>query len=85
VRFIKIRILFIIFILMMEKALPEAWGRLKSLMLKCPIPDLPHNIVINNFYARLSGHYRDYLDACFEGSFISKEVDAKWDLNILLG
>jgi hypothetical protein len=49
-------------------------------MLKCPIHDLPHNIVINNFYARLSGHYKDYLDACFEGSFISKEVEAKLDL-----
>jgi hypothetical protein len=49
-------------------------------MLKCPIHELPHNIVINNFYARLSGDYKDYLDAYFEGSFTSKEVDAKWDL-----
>jgi hypothetical protein len=49
-------------------------------MLKCPIHDLPRNIVINNFYARLSGYYKDYLDACFDGSFTSKEVDAKWDL-----
>jgi hypothetical protein len=32
------------------------------------------------FYARLSGHYRDYLDAYFEGSFTSKEVEAKWDM-----
>jgi hypothetical protein len=30
-------------------------------MLKCPIHDLPRNIVINNFYARLSGNYKDYL------------------------
>jgi hypothetical protein len=49
-------------------------------MLKCPIHDLPRNIVINNFYARLPGNYKDYLYACFEGSFTSKEVDAKWDL-----
>jgi hypothetical protein len=62
------------------ESIAQAWGRLKLLMLKCPIHDLPHNIVINNFYARLSGHYRDYLDAYFEGSFTSKEVDAKWDL-----
>jgi hypothetical protein len=48
-------------------------------MLKCPIHELPRNIVINNFYARLSGHYKYYLDACFEGSFTSKKVDAKWD------
>jgi hypothetical protein len=48
-------------------------------MHKCPIHDLPHNIVINNFYARLLGYYKDYLDACFDGSFTSKDVDTKWD------
>ena len=31
-------------------------------------------------YARLSGHYKDHLDACLEGSFTRKEVEAKWDL-----
>jgi hypothetical protein len=62
------------------ESIAQAWGRLKSLMLKCPIHELPSNIVINNFYARLSGHYKDYLDACFEGSFTRKEVEAKWDL-----
>jgi hypothetical protein len=36
-------------------------------MLKCPIHDLPRNIIINNFYARISGYYKDYLDACFDG------------------
>jgi hypothetical protein len=49
-------------------------------MLKCPIHELPRNIVINNFYARLSRHYKVYLDACFEGSSTSKEVEAKWEL-----
>jgi hypothetical protein len=62
------------------ESIAQAWGRLKSLMLKCPIHELPRNIIINNFYARLSGYYKDYLDACFEGSFTSKEVEAKWDL-----
>jgi hypothetical protein len=62
------------------ESIAQAWGRLKALMLKCPIHELPRNIIIINFYARLSGHYKNYLDACFEGSFISKEVDAKWDL-----
>ena len=51
-------------ILMIDKVLPK-WGRLKSLMLKCPIHELPINIVINYFYARLSGQYKDYLDAFF--------------------
>jgi hypothetical protein len=49
-------------------------------MLKCLIHNLPRNIVINNFYVRLLGHYRDYLDTCFERSFTSKEVEAKWNL-----
>jgi hypothetical protein len=49
-------------------------------MLKCPIHELPRNIFIKKIYARLSGHYKDYLDACFEGSFTSREVEAKWDL-----
>ncbi|KAK1697110.1 hypothetical protein QYE76_013807 [Lolium multiflorum] len=26
------------------------------------------------------GHHKDYLDACLEGSFTSKEVEARWDL-----
>jgi hypothetical protein len=55
-------------------------GKIDALMLKCPIHELPRNIVINNFYARLSGHYKDHLDACLEGSFTSKEVEAKWEL-----
>src|SRR4051794_9322590 len=43
----------------------QAWERLKSLMLKCPIHELPRNIVINNFYARLSRQYKDLLDAYY--------------------
>jgi hypothetical protein len=45
------------------ESIAQAWGRLTSLMLKCPIHELPRNIIINNFYARLSGYYNDYLDA----------------------
>jgi hypothetical protein len=62
------------------ESIAQAWGRLKLLMLKCPIHELPIDIIVNNFYARLSGHYKDYLDACLEGSFTRKEVKAKWDL-----
>ncbi|KAK1642473.1 hypothetical protein QYE76_060278 [Lolium multiflorum] len=28
----------------------------------------------------LGRHHKDYLDACLEGSFTSKEVEARWDL-----
>jgi hypothetical protein len=45
------------------ESIAQAWERLNLLMHKCPIHDLPRNIVINNFYARLSGYYKDYLDA----------------------
>jgi hypothetical protein len=62
------------------ESIAQAWGRLNSPMLKCPIHDLPRNIVINNFYARLSGYYKDHLDAFFDGSFTSKDVDVKWNL-----
>src|SRR3954463_6971711 len=58
----------------------QACGRLKSLMLKCPIHELPHNIIINNFYARLSLHGKDLLDASCAGSFTRMKEEAKWGL-----
>ena len=58
----------------------QARGRLKTLILKCPNHELPDKIIVTNFYARLSGHCKDYLDSCSEGSFTSKKVEARWDL-----
>src|SRR3954453_11143818 len=58
----------------------QAWGRLKSLMLKCPIHELPPDIIINNFYARLSLHDKDLLDASCARSFTRMKEEAKWDL-----
>jgi hypothetical protein len=49
-------------------------------MLKCPIHELPSNIVINNFYARLTLHDKDLLDASYSGSFTRMKVEAKRDL-----
>ena len=49
-------------------------------MLKCPNHKLPKEIIINNFYARLSRHDKDLLDASSNGSFTSKKIDDKWDL-----
>jgi hypothetical protein len=54
-------------------------GILKSLVLKCPIHELPSNIVINNFYARLSLHDKDLLYASCSGSFKHMKEEAKWD------
>ena len=49
-------------------------------MLKCPNHGFPKGIIITNFYARLSGHYKDFLDASSEGSFTSKKIEFKWYL-----
>jgi hypothetical protein len=49
-------------------------------MLKCPIHELPNNIVIDNFYAWLALPDKDYLDASCFGSFTHMEEDAKWKL-----
>jgi hypothetical protein len=62
------------------ESIAQVWGRLKSLMLKCPIHELPSNIVINNFYARLSLHEKDLLDASCSGSFTRMKEEVKWDL-----
>jgi hypothetical protein len=63
-----------------EESIAQAWGRLKLLMLKCPIHELPGNIVIDNFYARLALHDKDLLDASCFGSFTHMKGEAKWDL-----
>jgi hypothetical protein len=55
----------------------QAWGRLKLLMLKCPNNELPNNIILNNFYARLSLHDKDLLDACCAGLFTCMKEEAK--------
>src|SRR4051812_35633387 len=57
----------------------QAWGILKLLMLKCPIQEHPNNIIINNFYARISLHGKDLLDASCAGSFTRMKEEAKWD------
>ena len=76
---IKIGIISITFGLVTE-SIAQAWGRLKSLILKCPNHALSKEIIINNFYARLSCYDKDMLDASSMGSFTSKKVGAKWDL-----
>ena len=60
----------------------QALGRLKLLMLKCPIHELPNNIIINNFYARLPLHDKDLLDASCAGSFTRMEEEVKWLMKV---
>ncbi|KAK1644690.1 hypothetical protein QYE76_062495 [Lolium multiflorum] len=61
------------------ESIAQAWGRLKSLMLKCPIHELPGNIIIDNFYARLSFQDKTLLDTACSGSFTRNKEEFKWD------
>ncbi|KAK1664174.1 hypothetical protein QYE76_052333 [Lolium multiflorum] len=62
------------------ESIAQAWGRLKSLMLKCPIHELPGNVIIDNFYARLSFQDKTLLDTSCSGSFTCKNEEFKRDL-----
>ena len=62
------------------ESIAQAWGRLKSLMLKCPIHELPKEIILTNFYARLSRQDKEMLDASSSGVFQTKSVEERWDL-----
>ena len=62
------------------ESIAQAWGRLKSLMLKCPIHKLPKEIILTNFYARLSRQDKEMLDASSSGVFQKKSVEERWDL-----
>src|SRR3954469_21492039 len=58
----------------------QAWGRLKSLMLKCPNHELPKEIILTKFYARLSRQDKEMLDASSSGVFQTKSMEERWDL-----
>ncbi|KAK1604954.1 hypothetical protein QYE76_028627 [Lolium multiflorum] len=62
------------------ESIAQEWGRLKSLMLKCPIHELPGNVIIDNFYARLSFEDKTLLDTSCSGSFTRNKEEFKRDL-----
>src|SRR3954464_14681031 len=62
------------------ESIAQAWGRLKTVMLKCPNHGLPKYMIITNFYERLSRQDKDLLDAYSIGSFTNEKIDAKWEL-----
>ena len=49
-------------------------------MLKCPIHELPGNVIIDNFYARLSFQDKTLLDTACSGSFTRNKEGFKCDL-----
>ena len=57
-----------------------AWGRLKSMLYSCPNHELSREIIIQNFYARLSRNDQTMLDTSCAGSFMKKTIEFRWDL-----
>src|SRR3954471_2168298 len=62
------------------ESIAQSWGRLKSLMLKCPNHELSKEIILTNFYARLSRQDKEMLDAPSSGVFQTGSIEEKWDL-----
>ena len=57
-----------------------AWGRLKSMLYSCPNHELSREIIIQNFYARLSHNDQTMLNTSCAGSFMKKTIEFRWDL-----
>src|SRR3990170_1741565 len=57
-----------------------AWGRLKSMLYSCPNHELSREIIIQNFYARLSRDDQSMLDTSCTGSFMKKTIQFRRDL-----
>ena len=62
------------------ESIAQAWGRLKSMLHSCPNHELSREMIIQNFYARLSLNNHSMLDTSYTGSFMMKTIEFKWDL-----
>ena len=50
------------------------------MLYSCPNHELSREIIIQNFYARLSLNNHSMLDTSCTGSFMMKIIEFKWDL-----
>ena len=50
------------------------------MLYSCPNYELLIEIIIHNFYARLSRNHQSMLDISCTGSFMKKTIGFKWDL-----
>ena len=50
------------------------------MLYSCPNHELSLEMIIQNFYARLSLNDRNLLDTSYAGSYMLKTIDFKWDL-----
>ena len=62
------------------ESIAQAWRRLKSMLYSCPNHELSREMIIQNFYARLSLNNRSMLNNSCTGSFMMKTIEFKWDL-----
>ena len=50
------------------------------MLYSCPNHELSREIIIQNFYARLSHNGRSMLDTSCVGSFMKRTIEFRWDL-----
>ena len=50
------------------------------MLYSCPNHELSREIIIQNFYARLSRNDQTMLDTSGVGSFVKKTIEFRWDL-----
>ena len=50
------------------------------MLYSCPNHELPREIIMQSFYARLSHNNQTMLDTSCAGSFMMKTIEFKWDL-----
>ena len=50
------------------------------MLYSCPNHELPREIIIQNFYARLSRNDQTMLDTTCVGSLMKKTIELRWDL-----
>ena len=62
------------------ESIAQAWERLKSMLCSCPNHELSREMIIQNFYARLSLDNLNLLDTSCAGSYMLKTIEFKWDL-----
>ena len=58
------------------ESITQAWGRLKSMLYSCPNHEISREIIIQNFYARLSSNDQSMIDTYCTGSFMKKTINS---------
>ena len=56
------------------ESIAKSWGWLKSMLYSCPNHELSREIIIQNFYARLSHNDHSMLDTSCTSSFMIKTI-----------